>query len=432
MTTSDTRRPHASAFEYVLIGVAVMFVLLGTYARSFGDTANSRLATVLSLTEHGTWYIDRPEGERANYFESRTIDKVMVNGRMLSSKPPMLPLLMTGEYVVMNKLFGLDLKDPDDHGPIIRYMSMTLIGGSYLLALIFFMKTLVLFVRDDQIRAIALFSLAFGTQLWGYGSNINNHVPGAAMVAVSTYFALGLGSGKLAPRPWRFAVFGLAAGLAPTLDMPAGIFPFIAGLYLLWKFPKQTLSWAAAAATIPLAVHVGIMVSVTGSPLPVQVREDLYLYESSYWRNPRGVDSLSEPKPIYLFHMTFGRTGVFSLYPILFAGIVAAVRAIVRNDVAHRGYILGGAAGFAILTAYYATRTNNYGGEAYGFRWYIVAMPVLMLMGTPLLAKIRARWKWVFLAALIGISFYSAWECSISPWGSNRQWIVRFLGRSYY
>ena len=46
----------------LIIIMAIMFVLLGAYAKSFGDAANSRLATVLSLTQHGSFYIDPVDG----------------------------------------------------------------------------------------------------------------------------------------------------------------------------------------------------------------------------------------------------------------------------------------------------------------------------------------------------------------------------------
>ncbi|HEO71989.1 MAG TPA: hypothetical protein ENN80_12055, partial [Candidatus Hydrogenedentes bacterium] len=311
--------------EGMIVCVAVVFVLLGTYARSFGDTANSRLATVLSLTEHGTWYIDWPLGEAPNYFEQRTIDKVMVKGRLLSSKPPILPLLMTGEYVVMNRLLGWELLEEGDRGRIIRWMSMTLIGGAYLGALVFFMKTLRLFDIEGLARVVLVFSLAFGTQLWGYGSNINNHVPGAGALVVALYFALGLGSGRLEARAWRFALFGFFGGLAPTLDLPAAIFVAVAGFFVLARHPRLTLLFVLPAAAIPIGVQTGILLAVTGSPLPVQLHPEAYLYEASYWRNPRGIDALNEPKAAYLFHMTFGRCGLFSLYPILLAGMAGAV-----------------------------------------------------------------------------------------------------------
>ena len=150
-----------------------------------------------------------------------------------------------------------------------------------------------------------------------------------------------------------------------------------------------------------------------------------------YWRHPRGIDALNEPKLTYLFHMTLGRCGLFSLYPVLLVGAFSAVRALVRKGAVHRGPILAGAVGFAVLTAYYALRTNNYGGEAYGFRWYIVAAPVLLLMGAPLVATVRRRWQWVLLGIMIGISFFSAWECTRTGWRANQEWICHLLGPSY-
>lgn len=430
-TAEATDRARFQTLEMMVISVAFIFVLLGSYPQFAGDTAYSRLATVYALTNFGVWHIDRPEGEPPIDFEQKTIDKVMVDGHMYSSKPPMLPLFMTGEYIALNRLFRLDLDDEGDTKEIIRWMTITFSGLSYLVVLIFFAKTLRLFVDDPMSRLFCLGALAFGTQLWGYGATINNHEPAAALVIVSIYLALGLASGKLDPTRGRFFLFGVSAGLVPTIDMPGAIFPFIAGLYLLYTLPEPTLRWATLGAGIPLLVHVYIMVHITGDPRPVQMNKELYLYEASYWRNPRGIDALNEPKLVYLFHMTFGRCGIFSLYPVTFLGLIAALKAWCDKQLPYRIHILYGALAFLVATLYYATSTNNYGGEAYGFRWYIVAMPVLMLMAAPLVAQIRSRWAWLGVALMLGISFYSAWQCSVSPWGSNHEWTVRILERSY-
>lgn len=417
--------------ETLVLCAALMFVLLGTQPKSFGDTANSRLATVWSLAKHGTWRIDRPLDEPPNPFEQRTIDKVVVDGRMYSSKPPVLPLLMTAEYWVLHATLGWDLDDEEDINQIIRVMSITLVGAAYMAALVFFAKTTRMFVDDPSARLVMLVGVAFCTQLWGYSTNINNHVPGAGMLMVALYFALGISAGKLAPTAWRFMMFGLAAGLVATMELPTTVFAFLAGCRLLMKYPRKTMVWAGLGVMIPLAVHCSIMYATTGSFAPVQTRKDLYLYEFSYWRHPLFIDALNEPKLTYLFHMTFGRCGIFSLYPILLAGMAGALRALCRKNVPNRSAILTGALGFLLLTAYYAARTNNYGGEAYGFRWYIPAMPVLLLMGAPIFRSLRAKWRWGFVGLMIGISFYSAWECTVTPWIARHQWTCRFLGPSY-
>ena len=83
-----------------------------------------------------------------------------------------------------------------------------------------------------------------------------------------------------------------------------------------------------------------------------------------------------------------------------------------------------------MLTAYYCLTTNNYGGESYGFRWYIPAMPVLLLMAAPLLDGTRSRWRWGFVLATILVSVYSAFECARTDWQSGQEWTCRILGPS--
>jgi hypothetical protein len=420
------------AVEALIISVAVVFALIGAQGYLNNDAVNSRLASVYSLVNFGTWRIDRPQDKPAIAFEQGTIDKVEVEGRLISSKPPMLPLMMAGEYIALHRVLGWDLDDEAALNKIARFMNFTLVGLAYIAAVVFFAKTLRLFVRDPLPRVVLLFSLAFGTQLWGYSTHLNNHVPATGLLVVAIYLAIGMSTGKLAPSGWRFAVFGLAAGLVPTLDVPAAIFVLPAGLFLLWRYPAKTLILAGFAATLPIAVHLFAIHAATGSFLPVQTRQDVYLYEGSYWRSPLGIDALNQPKGIYLLHMLIGRVGLFALFPVTFGGVLVAFVAMFRKSMPLRGYILAGGAAFLVLTAYYVHKTNNYGGEAYGFRWYIVAMPVLLLMAAPLFAAMKKRWQWMLASVLVGVSFYSAYECASSPWGSNHEWTVRlFYGPSY-
>jgi hypothetical protein len=418
--------------ERIIVVVAAMYAIVGASGYTRNDAVNSRLATVYSLANYGTWRIDRPLDQEPIRFERETIDKVMVDGRLISSKPPVLPLVMTAEYLFLNKVLGWSLDNERDTDWIVRTMSMSLIGGSYIMALLLYVMILQLFVPDAFTRLILVFCLAFCTQLWGYSTHINNHVPAAGMVLAAVYIALGVGTGKVAPGRWRFLLFGFFGGLVPTIDMPGTIFVFLGGLYLLAKHPGRTLTWVSIGAALPLGVHCIAMLAATGSVLPVQMRPEAYLYEASYWRSPQGIDALNEPKGIYLFNMLFGRCGIFSLYPILFIGMAATLRAFVLSDTRYRGHIIMGAVGFIILTIYYVFKTDNYGGEAYGFRWSIVAMPILLLMGSRTLLTLRARWKWMFISVLIGVSFYSGFECAKSPWGANNSWVSKlFLGPSY-
>jgi hypothetical protein len=128
--------------------------------------------------------------------------------------------------------------------------------------------------------------------------------------------------------------------------------------------------------------------------------------------------------------MTFGRCGLFSLYPVLLAGVAAALRAVTSPRLPNRGPILLGFCAFGLLTAYYCVTTNNYGGESYGFRWYIPAMPLLLLMAAPMLNETHARWRWAVVIVMFAVSGYSAFEAARTDWQASQEWTCQILGPS--
>lgn len=422
-------RGHRYAFllERLLIAGALAFVACGLRTPELGDSAASRLATVYSLIHQGTWYIDEPVDAPANPFESLSIDKVELNGRRLSTKPPILPLAMAAEYVGLRRLGGLDLAVRDDWKLIVQMMIAALVAIPYFIGVVFFALLLDLLIENPWRRLLPLGALAFGTQLPGFATEINNHSPAIAALIAALYFSIGLCSGKLAPSWHRFLGFGLAASLVFTLDMPSTIYPAVAGLALLWKFPKQAILWGGLGALPLLLLHFGVMLYVTGSPLPIQMHKSWYLYEASAWRLPGQIDALNEPKGTYLFHMTFGRFGIFLLYPILLAGPVGCLYALRKEWAAWRPYFIAALGATVLLFAYYVQGTNNYGGAAYGFRWGMAAMPILILMGIPVFERIRRPWAWALVGLLLAVSLYSSWECFQAPWGACHEWTCRWI-----
>lgn len=428
-------------FERVILVLAAGAALWAAARDYQGDHASSRLATVYSLTEFGTWYIDRPSDQAPNPFEQQTIDKVMVRGqpidgaayggRIISSKPPILPLLMTAEYIALKALTGWDLDEPTHARKITLVLTLTYVGGAYLLTQVLFLKTLYLLDCPAVPRGFLLTALAFGTEMWGFSGTINNHVPAAALLMVVLHSVVGLLLGRLSPKPGRFLLVGVCGGLVSTIDMPLGIYVALAALALLRRFPRPTLGWVLMGGLVPVAIHAGIMLTVTGSPLPVQLHKSTYLYESAYWRHPLGIDALNEPKWTYLFHVTFGRCGVFSLFPVLLLGAIAFMAALLHRPLPYRSAILAGGAGCLVLIAYYVSSTNNYGGESYGFRWLIGSMPVLLLMGSVVAGRsVRIRHR-VLLAVMLLVSFYSSWECVRAGWNSGTEWTSAIFGPAY-
>lgn len=393
-----------------------------------GETVNSRLATVYALVHQGTWYIDTPLSEPPNPFEVMTVDKVQAtNGRMLSSKPPVLPLMMAAEYAVLNKALGWTLNDQDDLRTILRVMIATLIKLPYLVGLVFFALLLRMFVPDDRKATLLLLFLAFASPVLGYSFQINNHTPSAAALCGVLYFGLGIYLEKQPPAAWRFAAFGFCSAFVFVTDIPITVFPATIGFLLLLKFRMPFLFWAAAGAAPLLALHFFLMTIITGSPMPVQTRESMFNFRNSYWRNPIGVDGLNEAWYVYLFHMTFGRFGTFVLFPVLIFALPGTVKAFKEGNSALRMAALSLVAAFALLTTYYILKTNNYGGAAYGFRWHIGAVPVLLFLASFEVNSFKTRGQWIIVALLTLVSLYSAWECLQAPWGASHEWTCRWI-----
>ena len=410
-----------------MVLVATLVALLGLRTIYVNDNAYSRLATVYALVNDGAWWIDRPEGQPPNPFEALTADKVEVKGRKLSSKPPLMPLMMTALYYPMHGVLGLNLGAQSDLKRILQIYTFVFGVLPFALGLLAFAGTLALYTRSAWGRIAPLIALAFGTQLLGFAPQLNNHVPGVALCIGAVYLGLGLHSRAFAPTPWRFVAFGLLGGLTHAVDLPLTIFIAAVGLALLARFPRETVLWGGLGMLLPLAVHFGILYMNTGMPMPVQTRKDLYLFENSPWRAPIGIDGLHEPKSYYAFHLLGGRHGVFLLFPVLIFGLYGAWRALWRGGELSRGPVLIAALCIAALFAYYISSTNNYGGAAYGFRWAIGAMPFLLLMAAPLLDRAEARWARALFVVCLVVSAYSCFECYGNPWSTDAEWTARLI-----
>lgn len=425
---SFIKKYSGDAWLWAAVVAAMAPLLLVNPGIVVGDTVTSRMATVYALVHDGTWYIDRPADQPPNPFEIETVDKVQTrSGRLISSKPPVLPLAMTLQYAGMRRIFGWDLDNPDDLRPILRFMIAALIKAPHAIALFFFALLVRLFLPDARRAALAVLLFAFASPLLGYALQLNNHTPAVAALVVALYFGLGIYTEKLPAAPWRFIVFGLTCALVFTLDMPVTIFPAALGLLLLWRHPRKSILWAGLGAAPLLLLHFGIMAYITGNPLPVQTREEMYNFRNSYWRNPIGVDGLNERRLVYLFHLSFGRFGTFLLFPALLLGFAGLYPGLTDPRCPARLPLAAGAAAFLVLTAYYVVATNNYGGAGYGFRWHIGAVPILTAMALPAVAAAKKPWHWALIALLAAVSLFSAWECLQAPWGASHEWTCRWL-----
>ncbi len=124
---------------------------------------------------------------------------------------------------------------------------------------------------------------------------------------------------------------GFFAAFAAANELPALAFlASLAGL-LLVRDSRQTVLYFIPAALIPIAAFAAAQYAVFGEfKLAYEsFGTDEYLFEGSLWKTPLDLDALNDqPEPywVYLFHMTLGHHGIFSLTPIFLFSALGAIR----------------------------------------------------------------------------------------------------------
>lgn len=163
-----------------------------------------------------------------------------------------------------------------------------------------------------------------------------------------------------------------------------------------------------------------------GSVFEMRAWDNWYDYEvngiPSYWLPgvASGVD-VGEPSRLqYLFHMTIGHHGIFSLTPIWLFSLLGIAVAWRDPEPLWRRLALVLLTLTIVLIVFYTLRPladRNYGGVASGFRWFFWLTPLFLLMLIPAWIVIR---KSMFLLSLWGIclaiSIYSGLHGFLNPW----------------
>jgi hypothetical protein len=449
-------------------------------------TANdiSRWCTVWSLLERGTYAIDECP------WQTDTQDKIEreVKGsggqppskHFYSSKPALISTLIAGILYPARRMTGVPLDrvvlqeraerwtqkpDPDHPGKIkgvletpkepvkwpayIFYFKPVLILLNVIpfgIFLILFARVLDRYATNDWTWLFCLIAAAFATYLLPYTQTLNNHTIGAFTAFFALYQVLRIwDEGELAG--WRFAAAGFFAGFTASAELPALAFAALLGPLLLVRYLRQTLLYFLPAVILPLVILAGLQYVEFGEfYLPYEsFGSKEYSYEGSIWDTPLELDAFNkhpEPYGVYLFHMTFGHHGIFSLTPIFLFSIVGAMR------------LLGGGSRFVSvvnwltlvvipgLGGYYVYDPSAWGasGALHPYVWIFLAVPILlvvpMVRGGILLCRRRdepmaaAAWMTVVLT-VVQLAFYT-WNPKARNYGGSAQglrwvmWLIPF------
>ena len=438
---------------------------------TFGSNDRSRWDTVRALVDEGTFVIGRrdasrvtPENQFGDYgiaFEDgwTTVDKVLNpeakadpadNSHLVreyySSKPPLLTVLMAGEYWLVKHAFGWSInKQPNE---VVRIGLLTF----NVLPLIFYLWMISLLVErygaTDWGRLFVVAAAAFGTLLNPFLITFNNHVPAAFATLAALYAALPFAfpdtpDGSRASGAGRLLAAGVAAGLLVNFELPAVAFVAALGLLLLIRAPVRTLLWFLPPVLLLVAAYFLLNHLATGQWRPVYEKIDTpwYQYPGSIWGaihpgSGHGVEfaKYTESRGMYAFHLLFGHHGWFSLTPINLlgaAGMIAAVIGLIKRRTFHRGWAVTSVVVLIVslvVFVFYAivVETANYGGWTNGPRWLLWLTPLWLFAMIPAADWLgRRRWGRVLCLVLLGLSVASAGYSDWNPW--RHPWLYHWM-----
>ena len=251
----DSRRE----FRYVVYGLLILTsvgMMIGrvlTVRSSLGKTpllsANdrSRWCTIRALVDHGTYAIDdvifKDRAHKKRDREWYTIDMVRHKGpdgreHYYSSKPPLLPTLLAGEYWLIQRATGSTLADRPFY--VVRLMLIISQVLPLAVCLLLLARLAEKYGTTDWGRLFMIAAGAYGTFLTTFAVTLNNHVVAAVSAAIAVYAALAIwceGEGRLR----YFIVAGLFGAFTAANELPALSLLGVMGLGLVWRSPRRTL-----------------------------------------------------------------------------------------------------------------------------------------------------------------------------------------------
>ncbi|MDA1163489.1 MAG: hypothetical protein O3B13_10330 [Planctomycetota bacterium] len=418
---SQSRSVTPAEWLIVALGAALLFAAILNAQQLQSANDRSRWCTVWALVERGTYRIDEIDKQHG----WTTIDKVLHEGHLYSSKPPLQSTAVAGIYWIVKNVFGLDLlKQTADTTRVILLIVNWL---PMVLSFIVLARLLARSSENQITRLVALATFCCGSLVTGYATTLNNHSV-AAMCLVFTLAPLLRIVSDDSRTGSDFALVGFWAALVCCHELPAALLGIAVFVMLSRKSVPQTVKWFVPAALIPLTAYFVTNWMATGGwkPFYMFYGTEKYLYEingvRSYWHTPHGMDQSLDSPLTYFFHCVIGHHGIFSLSPIfLFVVVSSFQKDWLSGSRLRPAIVLGGALSVAVL-GFYLTRTDNYnyGGNTFGLRWMIWLTPFWVLAMVPTLERFTTRRAGLALTlALLGVSVYSSASSARNPWGES-------------
>ena len=272
-----------------------------------------------------------------------TIDKVMNPDTLTfySSKPPLLPTLVAGEYGLFHH-FGWSLSDEQQRWGIVPIILLTLNALPWAISLWLLARLVEQHGRTDWGRIFVVAAACFATFVTTFSVTLNNHTVAVWSAMFALYAAVRIWSGEARGlhSVGLHALAGFFAAFTACNELPAAAFAVALFLLLLWKSPLRTLTTFLPFALLPVAAFFLTNHQAIGewNPAYEKFGGPWYDYEGSYWSNARGIDmaGTKESRGVYAMHLLIGHHGAFSLTPIFLLSLIGMLGLSLRADGAVR------------------------------------------------------------------------------------------------
>lgn len=420
-----------SVILWLAIWLLYGFFTKSTVSLSGNDAA--RMATVQALVEQGTFAIDDTD-----FFW--TVDKVKIGQRFYSGILCFLPLITSIFYCILYHLFGIGFASSPN---VAIFLLTWLTSGACASAI----ATLLIMITTRTIPAslirmpLFLFCIA-GTWIFSYGTVFNNHVPAALFIMAGWYLLRGEVAGDMEVSNSRHLASGLLLGAAAVTEIVCG------GVFLFLTFVRQLFSKIKQRNPLPLLAFVlGLMIplAIEGtanfiihkSPLPVYFHPGGYDYEGSIHaaNSVAGLRRSSDPIN-YAMNATIGERGIFSHTPLLLLSIPGIIILLRKKAIDGNPFVSSkrGAFLYIIIAVAASMRlfiifTSDYGGWAYGFRFFIPIIPFLYMFSLPVIASImKARVSSLRVLGIAMVIVLISWSVLSALLGVYSPWIPCFEG----
>jgi 4-amino-4-deoxy-L-arabinose transferase-like glycosyltransferase len=260
-------------FGHLLSGMCLILVFATLLQDSLWNAnVRSRLATVQSLVERGTFRIDGSEF-------SDTIDKIQVNGHFYSDKPPLLAVMGAASYYIVRAFEGR-------RGALGQYtaalITASTLGISFVLCVSCFYDALRRTGLAHEYRLIMTASLGLATIYGLWNLTFNNHGFAASWLFIGFYCML-RGRQTAHRNLWLF-LSGLSLSMAGAVDHPSSLFFVAFAVYVLAIRELRTgILYYALPILITFLPTALINHAISGSIRPVQLNAEFFRYPGSFW-----------------------------------------------------------------------------------------------------------------------------------------------------